>query len=866
MVPFKDQIRWLRQLSKDSLYLRPSFYVFSLCLVTVLVFFYYIGQLNLREENQLRVHQNSAMLLSEQIESEVAKRLQIIKTLSCNDHVVEVISGEKGEDNPVINLTLNTANEVAHSELILVLNTKGTVISSTDNKSDSLTGFNYSFRPYFIESMKGRTFVFPAVGAITRTRGLYLSAPITIAGQDKPAGVIALKIGIDQIEEILNRRNDIVALVSPDGIIFSSNQHDWLYHSVVPINTDAEKRLRVTRQFGSNPIKPHWLQLNSGAVTIDGRAYRVVKGTLPIAGWQIYSCHPKYVLSPLPPVNRYILLSALVITGGMSILVFFLATNIRHRRNTEIKLRKAEEKYSSIFKNATMGIFQSTITGQFIEASPSMAEMLGYQDSVQLRQQVTDVGHQLYVRPDDRHRFVDALRHHRTVKGFETQFIRKDQSLIWVSISGRMVSGGSNAEPYLEGFCLDITEKKKAENALLRERDIFSRVMETNPVGIVLLTRNQKISFANSRAEQILDLKKDIANTNRYQKPAWKLADLQGNWLPKDANPVANVMETGQTIRDAHVKVNWPCGTSLILSLNIAPIFDEKHHITEMVIAFEDITDKVKAERNEALRKEQLVLADRMISLGILTSGVAHEINNPNTFILGNAQLFSDAWTQAHIILDEYAEVHGEFQIGGLPYSKFSAKLPLLCERIIEGSRRIKRIVQELRAYSGQGNAISNETLDFNEVIRSARILLSNMIKKSTHHFEEVLGKNLPPIKGNFQRLEQVVINIVQNACQALSDQSLGIFIKTFYDEQTGLIVFTCTDEGIGIPDEHIRHITDPFFTTKRESGGTGLGLSISSNIIREHGGNLSFDTRRGAGTTVTLTLPTSILPTEIQH
>lgn len=866
MVPFRDQIRWIHHLSKESLYLRPSFYVFSLCLLTLLVFIYYIGQLTLRKENQLRVHQNSAMLLSEQIENEVSKRLQIIKTLSRNDHVAEVISGEKRKDNPEINLALNTANEVAHSELILVMDTKGTVISSTDNKSDSLTGFNYSFRPYFIESMKGQTFVFPAVGAITRTRGLYLSAPIHIAAQDKLVGVIALKIGIDQIEEILNRRNDIVALVSPDGVIFSSNQPDWLYHSVVPITTDVDKRLRVTRQFGNNPIKPHRLQLNSDAVNIDGRAYRVVKGTLPIAGWQIYSCHPKDELSPLPPVNQYILLSALVITGGMSILVFFLAANIRHRRDTEFKLRKAEEKYSSIFRNATMGIFQSTITGRFIEVSPSMAEMLRYKDSEQLKRQVTDERRQLYARLGDRHRFVDALTHHRTVKGFETQFICKDRSLIWVSISGRMVSGGSNAEPYLEVFCLDITEKKKAENALRRERDIFSRVMETNPVGIVLLTRDQKISFANSRAEQILDLKKSMANTNRYQKPAWKLADLQGNLLPKNATPVAKVMETGQTVRDARVKVYWLCGTSLILSLNIAPIFDEKHHITEMVIAFEDITDKVKAERNEALRKEQLVLADRMISLGILTSGVAHEINNPNTFILGNAQLFADAWAQAHIILDQYAEVHGEFQIGGIPYSKFSAKLPLLCERIIEGSRRIKRIVQELRAYSGQGNAISCETLDFNEVIRSARILLANMIKKSTNHFEENLGKDLPPIKGNFQRLEQVVINIVQNACHALSDQSHGIVIKTFYDEETGLIVFTCTDEGIGIPDEHIRHITDPFFTTKRESGGIGLGLSISSNIIREHGGTLSFDTRRGAGTTVTLALPASILPTGIQH
>lgn len=851
-------------MAKGPLYRSAFFYIFFLCLSIVLVSIYYVAQRTLQEENRYRVHHNSAMLLSGQIENEVAKRLQIIGTLSRNEHVAAVISGEKHEDNPEIHLALNTANEVAHSELILVLNTQGTVISSTDNKTDSLTGFNYSFRPYFVESMRGQTLVFPAVGAITRTRGLYLSSPIRIAGQDEPAGVIALKIGIDQIEEILNRQDDIVALVSPDGVIFSSNQPDWLYHSVVPITAEAEKRLRATRQFGDKPIDPHWLQLNSDTVTIDGRAYGVVKDTLPIAGWQIYSCHPMDVFPPLPPVNHYILLSALVITGGMSILVFFLAANIQHRRDTEMKLRKAEEKYSSIFRNATMGIFQTTLDGRIIEVSPSMAEMVGFENPDQLRRQVTDVGRQLYVCPDDRRRFVAALTHQQTVKGFETRFFRNDRSLIWVSISGRMVSGRDDTEPYLEGFCLDITEKKEAENALRRERDIFSRVMETSPVGIVLLTREQEISFANSRAEQILDLKKDPADTDRYQKPAWKPIDLQGDWLPDNATPVAKVLETGRTIRDARVKLNVSRGAGLILSLNIAPIFNENQHITEMVIVFEDITAKVEAERNEALRNEQLVLADRMISLGILTSGVAHEINNPNTFILGNAQLFADAWTQAHSILDQYAEVHGDFLIGGIPYSKFTAKLPQLCERIIEGSRRIKRIVQELRDYAGQGDAISSEFLDFNEVIRSAQILLANMIKKSTNRFEVDLGENLPAIKGNFQRLEQVVINIVQNACQALPDQGRGIVIKTFHDEEKGLIVFTCADEGVGIPDEQIRHITDPFFTTKRESGGIGLGLSISSNIIREHGGTMSFDTRRESGTTVTLMLPLSISPSEI--
>jgi polar amino acid transport system substrate-binding protein len=146
--------------------------------------------------------------------------------------------------------------------------------------------------------------------------------------------------------------------------------------------------------------------------------------------------------------------------------------------------------------------------------------------------------------------------------------------------------------------------------------------------------------------------------------------------------------------------------------------------------------------------------------------------------------------------------------------------------------------------------------VDINEVLKSAVSLLSNMIKNSTHHFSIKYGNNVPLLKGNFQRLEQVMINLVQNACQALPDSKKGIFISVTFDEQTSKIVINVRDEGSGIPSDTLHHITDPFFTTKHDSGGVGLGLSISSKIIEEHGGSLHFKSEIGAGTTVEIMLP----------
>jgi polar amino acid transport system substrate-binding protein len=130
------------------------------------------------------------------------------------------------------------------------------------------------------------------------------------------------------------------------------------------------------------------------------------------------------------------------------------------------------------------------------------------------------------------------------------------------------------------------------------------------------------------------------------------------------------------------------------------------------------------------------------------------------------------------------------------------------------------------------------------------------MIKKSTHQFSIKYGNHLPLLRGNFQRLEQVLINLIQNACQALPDANKGIYISVQSNQENSVITIKVRDEGTGIPAEKLLNITDPFFTTKQDSGGVGLGLSISSKIVEEHGGTIYFESEIGAGTIATITLP----------
>lgn len=262
------------------------------------------------------------------------------------------------------------------------------------------------------------------------------------------------------------------------------------------------------------------------------------------------------------------------------------------------------------------------------------------------------------------------------------------------------------------------------------------------------------------------------------------------------------------------------------------------------------------AELEARQRELQLLHADKMISLGTMAAGIAHEINNPNNFISINAPLLKKTWEGVVEVLDETAEGNGEFRIGRVPYSRAREQIPALLNGIMEGSERIRTIVRDMKEFINQNSSGMEEQVDMNSVVKSSMNLLSNKLNKSTHNLYVEYGQNIPRLKGNSQRLEQVVLNLILNAAESLPDSEKAITVKTSYDSDRQLIELAVTDEGCGIAPETLRRIFDPFFTTKRETGGTGLGLAISMSIVKAHGGRILISSREREGTTATVELP----------
>ena len=269
-----------------------------------------------------------------------------------------------------------------------------------------------------------------------------------------------------------------------------------------------------------------------------------------------------------------------------------------------------------------------------------------------------------------------------------------------------------------------------------------------------------------------------------------------------------------------------------------------------------EVAEKQRALEELRRHQAQLVQADKMASLGILVAGVAHEINNPNGLILLNLPRFEEAYRRSLPILEEYYRENGDFSLGRHNYSRLREELPHMLSETQDAAKRIKRIVTELKNFARRDSAELAEEIDLNGVVQAAVRLVGSAVAKSSHEISASYAEGVPPVRGNSQRVEQVIVNLLLNAFQALEGKGKQIYIATSHDRDRGMVLCRVHDEGRGIASEHMPRLTDPFFTTKREEGGTGLGLSVSAGIVKEHGGTLSFDSPPGQGTTVTLALP----------
>ena len=466
----------------------------------------------------------------------------------------------------------------------------------------------------------------------------------------------------------------------------------------------------------------------------------------------------------------------------------------------ERALKTSEEKYRSILESIEDGYYEVDRQGNFTLVNDSLCKILGYS-----RNDLLLINYRALMNTDNAEKIKETFKRvFRTgypAKGFDNEFVRKDGVRINNELSVSPIRDAQGEIIGFRGIVRDITERKKIAEELRLHRDHLEELVKGATAELVK---------ANEQ------LKREILARGQAEQALIKYRDQLENVVEKRT---VQLKTANEQLR-------------------------------------QEIKDRQRAEEEAKLRQEQLFQAAKMASLGTLVSGIAHEINNPMSCVTLNAPILQKAWRGVTPILDKYSHEDQDFRIANLSYPELRERMPVLLSGIIEGGKRVKTIVRDLKEFARQSPPELTDMVDMNKATRTAVGLVSNLIKKSTNRFSEDYQPGIPDIKGNTQRIEQVIINLLVNACQAVPDKDKPISIKTRYDDESKRVVLVIRDQGEGMSPDVLKRIRDPFFTTKRERGGTGLGLAISDRIVSDHGGSMAFEAAPGKGTAVTVALP----------
>ncbi len=521
--------------------------------------------------------------------------------------------------------------------------------------------------------------------------------------------------------------------------------------------------------------------------------------------------------------------------------------NINARRQAEDALRDANQKLEAIIEASPLAII-ALDTDVNLTLWNSAAEMMfGWKKEEVL-------GKPYPIVPEDRMEElmenIHGLTEGEVRRSMETCRRHKDGTLIDVSLSTAPVLNRGGATIGYMAIMADIRERKLAQEALRESeanyRTIFDAANDATFVfdaenGAMLDVNLKMCEMYGYTREEVLRLNVEDLSAG---VPPYTYADvLQMIWKTK--HDKSHMFEW--YAKDCSGRLFW-------VEVNMkGAVIGGDYKVLAVV---RDITERKIAEEENRLMQERLRQMDKMAAIGTLASGIAHEINNPNNFILSNAQFMSDIWPDINRILTQYAEENGEFYLGKLRFSEAGAFIPKMLGGLVEGAHRINGIVTGLKDFARQEKTRLDLQVDVNKVIDAALSMLQNQIKKHTDNFSCSLDRDIPPIRGSFRQLEQVIVNLTINALESLPTRNCGIYITTSYSRFLGQIIIVVRDEGVGMAEEVQKTIFDPFFTTKLDSGGTGLGLSICYTIVNEHNGIIECDSKPGKGTTFLVKLP----------
>jgi PAS domain S-box-containing protein len=474
--------------------------------------------------------------------------------------------------------------------------------------------------------------------------------------------------------------------------------------------------------------------------------------------------------------------------------------------------REKELRFTELFETLQEGVYFSTPEGQLLDANPALVAMLGYTRKDELL--AVDPG---ALSPDSTEPVLGRMVSDRGgLRTRELKLRRKDGTAATFLDSSRAVWDTAGNIIRYQGTLVDVTEKRAMERQLLQQEEFRRRLLESFPDLILVVDLDERYTFVSSRVRDMLG----------YQPEALmgkKISELEDH-SPELASLYHDVASSRQVFASTEYGARHSDGSWRTMRASASQLFDADAKLIGVIISVRDITTERKLE-------QQVVQSERLAAMGAMIGGVAHELNNPLTVILGSADLLQDRVT------DEFAQK----QVASLQ----------------QQARRAAEIVKDL-TYFSRPPAPGKSGINLSEVVDRTLTLYAYSLRKNNITVDLLREPGLPYAQGDPQQLMQVFLNVIVNAEQAIREARAGGTLRIRLGKSANSVWASFQDDGTGIPPENLPLIFDPFYTTKRPGRGTGLGLSICKSVMKEHNGNVEAANAPGGGAVFTVTLPTA--------
>ena len=775
--------------------------------------------------------------------------------------VFETATGKRPVDDHETMLMLETTKSNFNASLVYVMDLKGVVVACTPyGEGKTLTGKSYSFRPYFTEAMKGQAALYPALGVTTYERGIYVSAPIYGRGPD-PQGVLVVKCGLDIVEEILLQFKEPMALASPEGIIFAANRPHWLYCLSRPsINAEVIERVRQSQQFADKPLDPlaGALDLSSDIVKLMDKKYSIFRTPVGIVesggkSWEL--------ITLMEFESAYKKASVYAVSAGVGVIILLMGLYLADRR-IKIALRKeaaaGSEYLATTLDSIAEAVLAFDVSGRLKHLNPAAEKLLG-----RIMPEIRGMPAKEVFRPQHeaglieiQESIVAALRGGDSEVTRAQYFRLENQAGIHDVIFS--VSAIKNEDGRIDGAVMvlsDITLLKEAEDALRRERERFSILLDGNPIPTFVIDCEHKVVLWNRACESISGFAKPdvlgrvLDSTIFYPPPRRPvLADL-----------VLDMNETG--IADLYREKGIAASTLMAEAyeasdkLKIAGVErdfyflaarcrDSKGEIIGAIETLQDITERKRIENERLELERRLFHAQKAESLSRMAGAVAHHFNNMLAAVIGNLEL---SMLELSNNEDATRSLNEAFK----------------------ATRKAADMGRLMLIYLGQG-ITERKPLDLSALCREASPLIEAAFAQSII-FARELPEHGPIIIADEADIRRLIINLTTNAAEALSGKegTVKIAISTacpsneketqhfpveWIPKDSRYACIVVSDDGEGMDNETLDKIFDPFFSTKFT--GRGLGLAVTLGIVKAMEGAIEVESSPGKGSLFRVFLP----------